>query len=94
MHFADLQQDAGVLAKSCSSCLDGLLIRTKNTLSRRRMLWPVVFVGFALFVWWAGIQIHAYYIYKAYGLHWFENQLPSVSEVSSDCPLICYCTLR
>ncbi len=90
---ADLEQDAGVIAKSCFSFLDGLLLRTKNALSRRWMLWPVALISFALFARWAGIQIHAYYIYKAYGLHWFEDQLPSVSEVSSDCPLHCYCTL-
>ena len=41
----------------------------------------VYLVLFALFSWWVGIQIHAYYIFKVYGLTWFENQLPSVSEV-------------
>jgi hypothetical protein len=68
------------------SFLNDSLLRAKIALSqKRKMTWPFVAVGFfvfALFSWWAGIQIHAYYIYKAYGLTWFENQLPSIAEVS------------
>jgi hypothetical protein len=44
-------------------------------------------VGFALstlFCYWVGIELHAYYVYKAYGLMWFENQLPSIAEVSGE----------
>jgi apolipoprotein N-acyltransferase len=81
------------VAQICFSYLDDSLLRAKNALSKKRkMTWPVVAIGFvvfALFSWWAGIQIHAYYIYKAYGLTWFENQLPSVAEVSgTDRPCI------
>lgn len=74
------------VAQTCFSCLDETLLRAKNALSKKRkMSWPIVAVGFAFFIFFCycvGIQIHAYYIYKAYGLTWFENQLPSIAEVS------------
>ncbi len=68
------------------SFLNDALLRAKIFLShKRKMTWHVLAIGFvffALFCWWVGIQIHAYYIYKVYGLTWFENQLPSIAEVS------------
>jgi hypothetical protein len=85
----DLEQGVSGVAQACFTFLDGMLLRTKNALSRRRSL-PMIMIYivlFALFGWWVGIQIHAYYIFKTYGLTWFENQLPSVSEVAGEEPL-------
>jgi hypothetical protein len=82
----DLEQGVSGAAQACFTFLDGMLLRTKNAMSRRRSL-PMIMIYIVLFAlvgWWVGIQIHAYYIFKMYGLTWFENQLPSVSEVAGD----------
>jgi LytS/YehU family sensor histidine kinase len=89
----DLEQYMSLssVAQNCYLCLHDALLRTRSVLSKnRKTTWPfviivaVVFTLFALFSCWVGIQIHAYYIYKAYGLTWFENQLPSIAEISGE----------
>ncbi len=47
---------------------------------RRRNIF--YFVCFVLLALWLAHQVHAYYIYKRYGLRWFDEALPSPAEVA------------
>ena len=40
------------------------------------------FFCFVLLALWVAYQAHAYYIYKRYGLQWFDEALPSPAEVA------------
>jgi len=35
-------------------------------------------------IWWLIRNIHAYYIFVRYGFQWFEESLPSASEVAGE----------
>jgi len=44
------------------------------------------FAFFVVFALWVAYQVHSYYIHVRYGFQWFEESLPSASEVAGDDP--------
>ena len=42
------------------------------------------FTVLVMFTWWLAHHIYAYYIFVRYGFQWFEESLPSASEVAGD----------
>jgi hypothetical protein len=46
-----------------------------------RLRYFLYFTCFVIFALWIAYQVHAYYIFKRYGFQWFEEALPSASEI-------------
>ena len=90
----DLEQGLSSVSQACISCVLNALHTTKNVMAKAsaskaipRACRPTFILGFTVFVmftWWLAQHIHAYYIFVRYGFQWFEESLPSASEVAGD----------